>query len=87
MSSHPTVREVARNFSAYIDRVRSGERFVLMDNKEPVAELRPVETSGRLGELPDLLASLPRLLPEDLAAFESDLEAARSDLNPQIESL
>lgn len=80
MRSNPTVKEVARNFSEYIDRVRSGERFVLMEDREPVAELRPVSVSRRLGELPEILASLPRLSPEDLASFESDLADARSDL-------
>jgi len=80
MRSHPTVKEVARNFSEYIARARSGERFVLMEEREPVAELRPVTATYRLGELPDILASLPRLSPEDLAAFESDLAEARRDL-------
>jgi antitoxin (DNA-binding transcriptional repressor) of toxin-antitoxin stability system len=80
MRSHPTVKEVARNFSEYIERVRSGERFVLMEDREPVAELRPVTASRRLRELPEILASLPRLSPEDLAAFESDIAEARSDL-------
>jgi len=84
MRSHPTVHEVARNFSAYVDRVaHRGERFVLMEGKRPVAELCPVAPEGlRLRDLPDLLASLPRLSPEELADFEADLTAIRHEADP-----
>jgi len=37
--------------------------------------LRPL--GRRLRELPEILASLPRLSPEELAAFESVLEEVR----------
>ena len=82
MRSRPTVSEVARNFSDYIDRVvHRGERFVLMRGRKPVAELRPVNQGLRLRELPGLLSSLPHLSPEDTAAFESDLTDARRELD------
>jgi antitoxin (DNA-binding transcriptional repressor) of toxin-antitoxin stability system len=80
MRSRPSVNEVAENFSEYIDRVGRGERFVLMQGKTPVAELRPVAPGRRLQELPEILASLPHLSPEELGAFESDLAAARPRL-------
>ncbi|HEV7507536.1 MAG TPA: hypothetical protein VGS07_21810 [Thermoanaerobaculia bacterium] len=81
MSSHLSVHEAARNFSEYIDRVvRRGEHFVLMQDREAVAELRPVTHGRRLKDLPELLASLPHLSPEDLASFETDLEEARNEL-------
>lgn len=81
MRSHPSVNEVARNFSEYIDRVVDrGERFLVMKDRKPVAELRPVEIEGlRLRDLPRLLASLPHLEPEDVDDFESDLAKARSE--------
>ncbi len=82
MESRPTVGEVAGNFSEYLDRVvRRSERFVLMLDGQPVAELRPVTPVRRLGELPELLASLPHLSPEELDSFESDLEEARNELS------
>jgi len=83
MRAHPTVSEVARNFSAYIDRVvHRGERFLVMKNRKPIAELRPVEAAKgpRLRDLPGILSSLPHLGPADIDAFESDLKAARQDL-------
>jgi antitoxin (DNA-binding transcriptional repressor) of toxin-antitoxin stability system len=81
MSSHLTVSEAARNFSEYIDRVaRRGEHFVLVQDREAVAELRAVTPGRRLRDLPELLASLPHLPPEDLASFEADLEEARNEL-------
>jgi len=82
MRSHPTVSEVARNFSEYIDRVVDrGERFLVMKDRKPVAELGPIQGEGlRLRDLPQLLTSLPRLAPEDVAAFESDLTQARREL-------
>ena len=82
MESRPTVSDVARNFSEYLDRVvRRGERFVLMLDEQPVAELRPVTAVRRLGELPELLASLPHLPQDELDSFASDLEEARNELS------
>jgi antitoxin (DNA-binding transcriptional repressor) of toxin-antitoxin stability system len=81
MRLHPTVTEVARHFADYINRVAfHGERFVLMRGNKPVAELRPVPSGGRLGELPELLASLPRLSVEDATAFSEELGAARDEM-------
>lgn len=77
-----TVTEVLRNFSDYINRVvYRGERFVLVRGGRPVAELTPVPAGTRLGDLPDLLASLPRLTEEEARAFEGDLERARAELS------
>ena len=82
MRSRPTVTEVARNFSDYIDRVVDrGERFVLMRGHKPVAELSPVKRGLRLRELPGLLSALPHLSPEDSASFESDLTDVRRELD------
>ncbi len=84
MRFNPSVTEVARNFADYINRVAfRGERFTLMRGNKPVAELRPVPSGGRLGELPELLASLPRLSPDDASALAEDIEAARSELSEQ----
>jgi antitoxin (DNA-binding transcriptional repressor) of toxin-antitoxin stability system len=81
MRFNPTVTEVARHFAEYINRVAyRGERFVLMRGKRPVAELRPVPSGKRLGELPELLASLPHLSGEDVEGLAADLEQAREEL-------
>lgn len=78
------VSEVGRNLTDYIDRVEArGECFVLMRGGQAVAELGPVRSAVRLGDLPDLLASLPCLTPEEASAFDDDLAAARhATLNP-----
>src|SRR5262249_21750815 len=83
MRSHPTVAEVARNFSEFIDRVvHRGERILVMQDRKPVAELRPAGPQGlRLRDLPALLSALPHLSPEDVPAFESDLADARRELD------
>ena len=76
-----TVTEVARNFGEYINRVAFGrESFILIRGKRPVAELRPVPAGKRLGELPGLLDSLPRLSEEEAAALGEDLDHARDEL-------
>ena len=76
-----SVTEMARNFAEYINRVAfRGERFVLMRGKRAVAELRPVPAGRRVSDLPELLASLPRLTDEEAAAFAADLEKARAEL-------
>jgi len=77
----PSVTEVARNFADYINRVAfRRETFVLMRGKRAVAELRPVPIGGRLGELSELLASLPRLSAEESQAMAADVERAREEL-------
>jgi antitoxin (DNA-binding transcriptional repressor) of toxin-antitoxin stability system len=82
MRFNPSVTEVARNFAEYINRVAfRGERFILMRGRRPVAELRPVPVGKRLGELPELLASLPRLSDADAASLSADLESAREELS------
>lgn len=74
MRYSPSVTEVARNFAEYVNRVAfRGERFVLMRGRRAVAELRPVPAGMRLGDLPEMLASLPRLGADDAAAFEDEL--------------
>lgn len=81
MSIKATVTEVLRNFSDYINRVAyRGERFVLLRGGRPVAELTPLPSGTRLGDLPDLLESLPRLSPEEAEAFAGDLDRARDEL-------
>jgi putative addiction module component (TIGR02574 family) len=62
---------------------RSGEGFPAADH----AELRPVTAGMRLGDLPELLASLPRLGAEEAAAFEADLTAARAELGSRAEAV
>jgi antitoxin (DNA-binding transcriptional repressor) of toxin-antitoxin stability system len=81
MRYSPSVTEVARNFADYINRVAfRGERFVLMRGRRAVAELRPVPAGMRLGDLPELLASLPGLSPEEATDLASDLSNAREVL-------
>jgi prevent-host-death family protein len=42
MSSKVGVRELRQNLSVYLRRVARGERFVVTDRREPVAELVPL---------------------------------------------
>ncbi|MBA4159971.1 MAG: type II toxin-antitoxin system Phd/YefM family antitoxin [Gemmatimonadetes bacterium] len=84
MRFSPSVTEVARHFADYINRVAfRGERFTLMRGNKPVAELRPVPAGRRLGELPEVLASLPRLSLKDAAALAEDLDTVRRQLAEQ----
>lgn len=81
MRSRPSVTDVARNFADYINRVAfRGERFTLTRSGRPVAELAPVPRGERAGDLPALLASLPRLGEEEAEAFGADLATAREAL-------
>lgn len=79
-----TVTDLIRNFSDYINRVvYRGERFVVVRGGKAVAELNPVPSGTRLGELPALLESLPRLGKEDATAFARELEGARRELDAE----
>jgi len=80
MDMKPTVSDVARNFSDFIDRVAfRGERFLLTRRGKEVAELGPVETGVRSADLPALLRSLPSLGEAEAEAFQRDLDAARDE--------
>ena len=73
-----TVTEAVRHFADYIGRVSyRHESFVLRKGKKTVAELRPMPSGRRLGDLPAILLSLPCLLEEDRTTFSRDVEAAR----------
>jgi len=81
---HPkalTLTEAARNFSDFINRVAyKHERFVLCRGRKAVAELRPVPSGRRLGDLLGILRSLPHLSQEEADAFSKDLTEARQGL-------
>ncbi len=70
--------EVARNFSAVLNRVGAGEEIEIVRNGAPVAELRrPPRARGITGrELEELMAGLPPV-DED---FARDVEEARRRL-------
>ncbi len=74
------VTEAARNFAEYINRVAyRGERFVLMRGGKGVAELRPLVAGRRLGDLPELIAELPRLGEAGAESFAADIDASREE--------
>lgn len=80
MRTSASVTDVLRNFSDYINRVvYRREAFVLVRGGKPVAELSPVPSGTRLGDLPSLLDALPRL-GDEAQAFAADLDAARAEL-------
>lgn len=51
--------ELKNHLSRYLRRVRTGERFVVTDHDEPVAELNPVRKNGATS-LADRIAELAR---------------------------
>jgi prevent-host-death family protein len=82
MSMHLTATELARNLADYLNRVaHRGERFTVVRRRKPVAELVPLPPVRHLGDLPELLASIPRLDVADAERFARDLEASRNELS------
>ncbi len=75
--------EVARNFSAVVNRVGEGEEIEIVRNGTPVAELRrPSRPRGITGrEFKELMASLPAV-DED---FARDVEAAGKEIWPSAD--
>lgn len=81
MNRPVSITEVSRHFSDYLNRVAyKGEYFILLRGKKVLAELRPAPKGRRLGELPDLLKSLPRLSKLEAHGFLKDLSGARATL-------
>ena len=82
MTTRISVSEAVRQFADYINRVAyRGERFTLIRGNKPVAELSPVISGRRLGDLPGLLASLPPLSDADARSLDEDLARARSEVS------
>ncbi len=76
-----TVTEVVRHFSDYISRVAyMHETFILRKGNRVMAELRPMPTGIKLGNLPAILRTLPHLSADDAGAFAEDVAAARASL-------
>jgi antitoxin (DNA-binding transcriptional repressor) of toxin-antitoxin stability system len=77
-----SVIDVAQHFAEYVNLVVDrGERFTLMREGKPVAELGPVLQVVRLEDLPALLASLPCLTPA-AEALARDVGAAVGTPHP-----
>ena len=83
--NHDTISatELARNVARSIDRVRmSGQSLYITRGTQTIAELKPPPKSGfPCSQLPELLASLPKL-GDDADAMQDDLNHIRgsSDL-------
>jgi len=76
-----SVTEAVRHFSDYVNRVAyQHESFLLCRSKKAIAELRPVPAGRRLGDLPALLASFPRLPDSEADAFARDVRRGRESL-------
>ncbi len=76
-----SVTEAVRHFSDYVNRVAyRREAFVLRRGKMMLAELRPVPSGRRLGDLPKIIASLPALSDDDAKAFSADIQKARANM-------
>ncbi|NOX63274.1 MAG: hypothetical protein GXP42_15220 [Chloroflexi bacterium] len=76
-----TIPELMRNFSRYVSRVlHQEERFILIEGRKPVAELRPVSSGRLLGELSSLVNALPKLDPTDADSFAEDVTRIRYEL-------
>ncbi len=76
-----TVTEAVRNFSDYVSRVAyRHESFVLRKGNKPMAELRPLPSGRRLGDLPSILRSVPHLPSDDVDVFAEDIETDRTRL-------
>ncbi len=76
-----TLRQAQKDIGAYVHRAASrGEKFILVEGSEQLAELGPPPPRARLGELQAILdESLSRLTPEEADDFAQDLEAIRSE--------
>jgi antitoxin (DNA-binding transcriptional repressor) of toxin-antitoxin stability system len=82
MKIRASVTDVSRRFADHVNRVAyRDEEFVLVRGGKPVAELRPVPRGGRLGDLPELLASIARLASGDGDSFARDLDDIRAAAN------
>lgn len=65
--------DVAQHFAEYVNLVvNRGERFTLLREGKPIAELGPVLQVVRLEDLPAVVATLSRITPEEARALASE---------------
>lgn len=65
--------DVAQHLAEYVNLVVDrGERFTLLRDGKPVAELGPVLQVVRLEDLPAVLTTLARLTPEEASALATE---------------
>jgi antitoxin (DNA-binding transcriptional repressor) of toxin-antitoxin stability system len=74
--------EVARNFSAVINRVGAGEEIEIVRNGAPVAELRRPSRPRRLSG--DAWRRFVESLPPVDEDFARDVEEARKKIGPPV---
>ncbi|MFH0795224.1 MAG: hypothetical protein V2A74_14465, partial [bacterium] len=68
----------------YVNRVAyRQESFVLRRGKKAIAELRPVTSARRLGDLPEIFKALAKLSPQEARSFASEIRKARKSLPPE----
>ena len=68
-----TIRELRNHGGDVVDRVAAGERLIVTRDGRPVAELRPVRSSGTRVSV--LLPRWRRLPPLDESSLRDDLDA------------
>ena len=80
-----SVAEAASHFAELIDRAaRLHEATLIVDNGKPLARLIPAETRKTTDEFLKAWPAMHHLTPEEAAAFEADILAAREGLPPVV---
>ncbi len=78
-----TITELARNLADVVNRVfYRGERFSVERGGRTVVELVPPARGRRLGDLPGILGSLPKLGSEEAECLSREMEVARREQGP-----
>lgn len=76
-----SITHLARNLADVANRVLyRRERFTVIRGNRPVLELVPIPRGRRLGDLPEILAGLPRLGEEEAERLGRDIDEARAEL-------
>ncbi len=75
-----TITHLARNLADVVNRVAyRGERFIVERGNRAVVELVPPPRARRLGDLPEILSSLPPLGATEAEEMERDIDLARGE--------
>lgn len=81
------ITDVSRNFSDYVNRCYyGGESFILVRGGKPVAELKALPVGRKVRDLPQLLASLPKLDETDQILYVQDIEEMRRSVAEEPEN-
>jgi antitoxin (DNA-binding transcriptional repressor) of toxin-antitoxin stability system len=77
MSTTISINDLPSDIRERLERIASGDTIVVVSDKGPLAEIRPLPQPETPESLAAKFAALPHLTPEEAESFGRDIEEGR----------